>query len=155
MRDPLRSTSHRTLRAALAILAAGAGLLAIYSCSLIVDTQSQQCTQDSDCQQFANATCDTATGACVPSATSSGSGSGSSSGGVATCDVDGGIDGGGCYDDSLATCSLSTDPVVLNSELLNGCTTGCVPFDNSARVLGLLAGGQLPPLPSQAPDGGM
>ena len=44
--------------------------------------------------------------------------------------------------------------MLLNSELLNGCTTGCVPFDNSARVPGLLAGGQLPPLPTTGPDGG-
>jgi hypothetical protein len=155
----LRPSYRRTLRAALAILAAGVGLAGIYSCSLIVDSQSQQCKQTSDCSAAfgSGSTCDTATGLCTSTSTSStGGGSASSSSsngssGGSPCDVDGGIAGGGCYNSSLATCPLSTTPTILNSELLNACTTGCVPFDNS--VLGLV-GGQLPPLPIPGPDGG-
>jgi hypothetical protein len=152
MRDLFRSTSHRTLRVAAAILAAGTGLGAIYSCSLIVDSQAHQCQKDGDCQPFgSDVTCDTALGVCVARSTSSGSSTSTSSSGAPTCDVNGGIDGGGCYNDSLAMCPLSATPAVLNSQLLNGCTTGCVPFNNS--VLGLV-NGQLPPLPNPGPDGG-
>ncbi len=59
------------------------------------------------------------------------------------CDVDGGIDGGGCY-----ACPPTSDP-----EYLNACTTGCIAFDNT-RVT-KLDGGVLPPLPLPGPDGGM
>jgi hypothetical protein len=52
------------------------------------------------------------------------------------CDVDGGIDGGGCW-----SCVPTSD-----KELLNACTDGCIPFDNS-RVTKLPADGVLPPLP--------
>ena len=65
-----------------------------------------------------------------------------------SCDVDGGIDGGGCYNGSLATCT-DTD----NAHLLNGCTTGCIAFDN--KKVTLLDGGVLPGLPMPGPDGGM
>jgi hypothetical protein len=64
--------------------------------------------------------------------------------------MNGGIDGGGCYAASCLT-GMST-----NAELLNACTTGCVAFDNAARVPGLLPGDQLPDLPTQGPnDAGM
>jgi hypothetical protein len=166
MSDQHRSTYRRRLRAALAILAAGVGLAAIYSCSLVVDSQSQQCKQDSDCSAFGSGvTCHIATGLCVSSSTSGSSSSGgggpsssssSSSSSGSPCNVDGGIDGGGCYNDSLAMCPLSETPAVLTSELLNACTSGCVAFDDSARVPALLPGGKLPQLPTNGPnDAGM
>jgi hypothetical protein len=150
MRDQPRSSPRRLVRATLAIVAAAVGLLAVYSCSLIVETQSQQCQSTADCAMFGNATCDLTTGVCVSaSTTSSSTTTTSSSGAPAGCDVDGGIAGGGCYDDTLAAC-----PATTNAELLNACTTGCVPFDNSVRVPGLLAGDQLPELPTPGPDAG-
>ena len=133
--------------------------MAIYSCSLIVDTQSSQCAKDDDCKQFGSgATCETTSGVCVGMGTGTGSGSSgsasssssASSSGATTCEADGGLDGGGCY---AASCLTSTSD---NAELLNACTTGCVPFDNAARVPGLLPGDQLPGLPAQGPnDAGM
>ncbi len=155
MRDKLPSRTRRTLRAVAATLAAGAGLAAIYSCSLIVDTQSQQCQADSDCAMFgAGAVCNTAMGVCTQLTTgSSGTTTGtststtSSTGGPMDCDVDGGVDGGGCYA-ATGTCAPTT-----NAELLNACSDGCIPFDDTA-VKGLLAGGALPPLPTP-PDGGL
>jgi hypothetical protein len=143
MRDKdLSSPSVRRLpRTALAIVAAGLGLAAIYSCSLIVETRSQQCQADADCTMagFPNSKCDTMNGVCVMATGSSGSGSsgsstGSSSSGVATCTVGG------------------TDP---NLELLNACTDGgCTPFNNLARIPAW-DGGELPPLNDAGPDGGM
>ncbi len=175
MREQPVSTPHRTrrvLRVALAIVAAGVGLATLYSCSLIVDTQSQQCQADSDCTQFGTGvTCDKTNGICVGGTTT---GSGTTSSGTTTssssttsstgsttsssstsssgspCDVDGGIDAGGCYDDSLATCPISTTNA--NAQLLNACTTGCIPFDDTT-VKGLVDGG-LPGLPNP-PDGGL
>jgi hypothetical protein len=64
-----------------------------------------------------------------------------------SCDVDGGIDGGGCYDDSLAMC-----PATTNVQLLNACTMGCIGFDNG-QLKGFVDGG-LPSLPTTGPDGG-
>jgi hypothetical protein len=161
MREQPTSTAQRArrnLRLALAIVAAGTGLATVYSCSLIVDTQSQQCQADSDCAQFGMAKCDTTNGICVASTTTSGSttsgstGSASSSSGSSgsPCDVDGGIAGGGCYNDSLSACPLSAENA--NAQLLNACTTGCVPFDDTT-VKGLVDGG-LPGLPNP-PDGGL
>jgi hypothetical protein len=175
MRDKPRSTSRRTLRTIATVLAAGVGLAAIYSCSLIVETQSQQCTQDSDCAMFGNAAkCNKAAGACectgascsltsssatttsttgsntsttTSTSTTTTSSTSSTSGGP-TCDVDGGIAGGGCYNDSLANCLATT-----NSELLNACTTGCTGFDNAMRIP-TWDGGALPLLPMPGPDGG-
>jgi hypothetical protein len=156
MRDPSTSPARRRLHRIGVVVAVAAGLLAIYSCSLIVETSSQQCQQDSDCSMLmAGATCDTATNACVlPSGPSSSTGTAagsSSSGGAATCNVDGGIDGGGCYNTSLAACPVN--PQNANSELQNACTTGCIPFDDSL-VMGLLPNGSLPLLPNP-PDGGL
>lgn len=156
----IRTTYRRTLRAALAILATGTGLVAIYSCSLIVDTQSQQCQSDGDCATLfgAGSTCHTATGVCMTtsassssSSSSSNSGSGSSSSGSPpTCDVDGGIDGGGCYNSSLTVmCPLDT-----NAQILNACGGTCTGFDNATRLTHW-DGGALPSLPATPPDGGM
>ncbi len=170
MRDKLRSTPRRTLRAALAILAAGAALATVYSCSLIVDQQSQQCQTDADCSQFAGAKCNTASGVCVSATMGSGGGTSTSStssttstgstttsssststSGAPSCDVDGGIDAGGCYDTGSTTlmCVAAT-----NSELLNQCAAGCSPFNNAARLKNW-DGGALPQLPMPGPDGGM
>jgi hypothetical protein len=106
---------------------------------------------------MAGATCDKARNVCVlatsattsTSTTSSGSSSGgsssSSSSSGSPCDVDGGIDGGGCY-----ACDAGD-----NILLLNHCTPdGCTAFDNS-RVKALGADGTLPGLPMPGPDGGM
>jgi hypothetical protein len=152
-----QSTSPRRLLARAAVVVAAAlGLLAVYSCSLIVETSSTQCQTDMDCANIAGyPKCNTATGVCVTNGSSSSSGmsssgtTSSSSGSPPSCDVDGGIDAGGCYDTSLAMCSMNLD----NSQLLNGCTTGCIAFDNT-RVT-LLDGGVLPALPNPGPDGGM
>jgi len=155
------------------LVACGALAVSVLACSLIVSTNSTQCQVDSDCTPFAaGATCNPTTQTCVapgsstastgaasssssgsPSSSSSTSSSGgsassssssSSSSSGTSCDVDGGIDGGGCY------ACMPTD----NETLLNACTTGCIPFDND-RVTVLLDGGTLPPLPSPGPDVGM
>jgi hypothetical protein len=66
-----------------------------------------------------------------------------------TCDVDGGIAGGGCY-----ACPPMGTTDEINSELLNACTKSqCFPFDNQTRIAALADGGMLPPLPD-AGDGG-
>jgi hypothetical protein len=172
MRDKRPSTPRHPLRTVAAILAAGVGLAAIYSCSLIVDTQSQQCQSNQDCVTMfgAGSTCSTAMGGvCLTAATTSSSSTGttsttgsststsstttsstSSSSGTVSCDVDGGIDGGGCYDDSLATCQATS-----NAEILNACTTGCIAFDNGTLKGFVDAGLALPALPTPGPDGGL
>jgi hypothetical protein len=139
--------ARRSTRAVASAVCVVVGLMAIYSCSLIVETSSQQCQKDGDCLTFSpTATCDPSTHVCVPgTSSSSGTGTTSSSGGTG-CNVDGGIDGGGCYS---SACAATTNP-----EILNACTTGCIPFDNAARVPGLLPGDQLPDLPVPGPDGG-
>jgi hypothetical protein len=109
------------------IAAAGLGLLAIYSCSLIVQTPSQQCQMDVDCTGpfGGGAKCDTTNGVCVP---------GTGGSGTSTC-----VDAG-------------SDP---NIALLNACTTNsCTPFDNTT-LKGIGPGGKLPDLPMPPPDGGM
>src|SRR5262245_29873908 len=116
MREPPGTTKRRVLRVAAAILS----LSLLYSCSLIVETKSQQCQEDRDCVAFIGASCDKTKGICVgggtggstssatassTSSTSSSSSSSStttatsssSSSGSPGCDVDGGIDGGGCF----------------------------------------------------------
>ena len=135
MQNPTRPPLRRAARLLAGVAAVSTALAALYSCSLIVDTQSQQCQMDSDCSAFAGSHCDTAEGVCV-GRTSTGSG------GAGTCGVDGGIDGGGCY-----ACTPGDD-----SEYLNECTGAtCIPFDNT-RVTLLGPGGTLPQLPT--PDGG-
>jgi hypothetical protein len=150
---------HRTGRVLAGVAAAMLGLAALYSCSLIVEQQSQQCQMDSDCSDFPGAHCDTAQGVCIGETSTGSTSSGtttSSSSGATSCNVDGGIAGGGCYDDSLASCPVSSDPTTGNAELLNACASGCVPFDNSVKVPGLLPGDQLPSLPTNGPnDAGM
>ncbi len=151
MRHPHPSSSpapSRVRRAATA-LAVTLGLLAIYSCSLIVETRDTQCQADADCASFASgAKCDMTRHICVgPSTSSSSSGTTSSSSSTSTsgmtCDRDGGIEGGGCY-----ACTPTDD-----TTLLNHCTDGCIPFDDK-RVTKVV-GGKLPPLPNPGPDGGM
>jgi hypothetical protein len=162
MRDKVPpTTSPKSLtRTVLTVVAACMGLAAIYSCSLIVESRSQQCQADSDCSNagFAGSKCDTMRGVCIAAAGSTGpgaSGSGpsgsssssstTSSSGTTGCDVDGGIDAGGCYN-----CPPTSDP-----EFLNACTDGCIAFDNNLRVT-LLDGGVLPPLNDAGPnDAGM
>jgi hypothetical protein len=150
-----QSTSPRRFLARAGVLVAVAmGLAAVYSCSLIVETASTQCQTDADCVNIMGyPKCNATMGVCVTSTTtSSSSGSmSSSSGAPPSCDVDGGIDGGGCYDTSLAMCTTNLD----NSELLNGCTTGCIAFDNGALMGFVDAGYALPDLPTVGPDGGM
>jgi hypothetical protein len=122
------------------------GLMAIYSCSLIVSTNDQQCQSDNDCALLASgSTCDKAHNVCLapPGSTSSTTTSSTSSSG-SSCDVDGGIGAGGC-----SSCA-PTD----NNTLLNHCTDGCFAFDNG-RVKDLAADGGLPQLPNPPPDGGM
>jgi hypothetical protein len=147
-----RPSPRRFLKHVGAFLAAATGLAAVYSCSLIVETRSQQCMQDSDCASFSGyGKCDTTSGLCVSTSTSTNSSSGSSSGssGNVGCDLDGGIEGGGCYNGGTASCPAPST----NSELLNQCTTGsCYPFDDTS-VHGLV-NGALPSLP-RPPDGGM
>ena len=79
------------------------------------------------------------------------SSSSTSTSGAPSCDVDGGIDTGGCYDTGSTTlmCVAAT-----NSELLNQCAAGCSPFNNAARLKNW-DGGALPQLPMPGPDGGM
>lgn len=141
---PLRRFGVRAaFSAALAVLA--------ISCSLLVEHKKQQCTDDSDCAGFSGAKCDVNAGVCVAKTTStsiasssSGMGGASSSsmssssatGAGGSCDVMGGIKGGGCFN-----CTPTND-----SELLNHCTDGCIPFDKK-RLTKLPADGKLPPLP--------
>jgi hypothetical protein len=130
-----RSSPVRQLASALAL---AVGLLAVYSCSLIVSTNDTQCQSDADCTTFQKgATCDSVMHICVqPGATSTGSGSASS--------------GGSCVGDAGCYACTPTD----NTTLLNACTTGCIDFDNT-RVKGLLPDGGVPLLPVPGPDGGM
>jgi hypothetical protein len=149
---------RRFLAYAGTLVAATTALAALYSCSLIVETRSQQCQSDSDCAGFAGyPTCNTVSGLCVGSSTSSTTSGGTSSGTATSsgggCYVDGGATGV-CYDTSQAACAVSGSADTINAELLNACTSGCVPFDNATKVPALLAGGQLPMLPSVGPDGG-
>lgn len=136
------------LRRAATAAAVTLGLLVVYSCSLLVETRDTQCQGDADCGSFASgATCDMTKHICVApgmGSSSSGTTSGSSSSsGSASCDHDGGIDGGGCY-----ACKPTDDRT-----LLNACTDGCISFDNK-RVTKVV-NGKLPALPSPGPDGGM
>lgn len=133
--------------------ALGASLLSIaVSCSLLVENKTEQCQGDAECGagfrcsenicvKAAGSGGSGGTGSTTTSSASSSSSSSSSSG--ATCDVDGGIQGGGCF---------GCDPAT-NAELLNRCSDAeCFPFDNQKRVEALMNGGKLPPLPT--PDGG-
>jgi hypothetical protein len=154
---------RRLLTHAGVILAVSTGLAAVYSCSLIVDTRSQQCQMDSDCTGFSGyGKCDTTSGLCVSTGTTSGTGTGGSTGSSSSssssstsgnshpCDEDGGIEGGGCYNGGVGSCPVASS----NNQILNQCTTGqCFPFDDSS-VHGLMANGMLPPLP-RPPDGGL
>jgi hypothetical protein len=137
-----RTSRRRLLTRVGFLVAVVAGLAVVYSCSLIVDTQSQQCQSNSDCAGFPGATCNTTLGVCVGTSSEGGSGEG--------CDVDGGINGGGCYNTSLAACVATS-----NAQLLNACTTGCTPFDNSMLKGFVDAGFALPDLPVPGPDGGL
>src|ERR1700733_9042384 len=104
MRDPSTHPARRRLHRLGAAVAVAAGLVAVYSCSLIVETSSTQCNTTADCTSLNPlATCDTTTT------------------GDAGCYVDGGADGGYCFD-----CT----PPVTNAEYINACTTGCIPFNN-------------------------
>jgi hypothetical protein len=148
-----KSPSPRRLLAhAAVILAVATGLAAVYSCSLIVETRSQQCQADTDCASLAgsNGKCDTTSGLCQSGSTttSSGTGGATASGGAA-CNVDGGIDGGGCYNAGVGSCPAA----ISNSQILNVCTTGCIPFDDTL-VKGLNPDGTRPSLPAP-PDGGL
>lgn len=146
---PQRPSPESPLRRAGAWLALALGLSAMYSCSLLVENRTQQCQKDADCTAIGGTTCDLATHLCNGGATSSSgssssgtSSSTSSSSGMTGCDVDGGIDAGGCYN-----CAATTD-----REFLDHCTgASCKPFDRS-RLTHLTATGALPPLP--APDAG-
>jgi hypothetical protein len=147
-----QTNKHRTtLRLAAKIGAGVIALAALYSCSLIVENRSQQCEKDEDCVMFSGAKCDVMQGICVGGGTGGGSTTSTSTTSTTTsttstttsttssgggCDVDGGIQGGGCYN-----CAPTND-----EELLNRCTDGCIGFDNK-RVTLLPDGGQLPPLP--------
>lgn len=138
---------YRPLQRAGLFVAGALGLMVLYSCSLLVESRSQQCQSDQDCSAFGSAHCDTAKGICVGGAGggstgSSTSGTQSSTSNGGGCDVDGGIDGGGCYN-----CAPTDD-----EQFLNHCTgSTCIPFDNKARVDALKNGGSLPKLPK---DGG-
>jgi hypothetical protein len=150
MRDKVRPTPNprRFTRRALAVVAIAMGLAAIYSCSLIVETRSQQCQADADCTNagFANAKCDPS-GVCVMAT------GGSSSSATSTSST--GSSSTGSSSSGLPACAdAGSDP---NLALLNGCTDSmCSPFNNATRIMNTLwDGGALPPLDDAGPDGGM
>jgi Cys-rich repeat protein len=135
---------------ALLWLAAVLAISATYSCSLLIETRGEQCQENADCKSGFR--CDTAAHVCVAatgtggsggmSASSSSSTSSSSTSSGTTCDVDGGVAKGGCWD-----CAPTDE-----SQILNHCTDSqCFPFDNAARVAALKDGGKLPPLPDGGP----
>ncbi|MFT3771377.1 MAG: hypothetical protein QM820_38680 [Minicystis sp.] len=147
MHSDRRKPPHPSpIRRAGAWIAAAIVISATYSCSLIIEGRSEQCQADADCKSGFK--CDLSAHVCVGGGSGGSGGSGSSSSsasssGAMTCDVDGGIQGGGCFG-----CAPTDDP-----ELLNACTDAqCFPFDNRKRVTALADGGKLPPLPS--PDAG-
>ncbi|APR74770.1 Hypothetical protein A7982_00116 [Minicystis rosea] len=156
MHTDRRSPRPPLLRRAGAFIASAMVLSAAYSCSLIIDNRSEQCQGDADCS--AGFRCDLTDHVCVGSAgtggtggmsTSSSSTTTSSSSGTMTCDVDGGIQGGGCYG-----CTPKEGDPAVNEQLLNQCSDAqCFPFDNKARIAALADGGKLPSLPP--PDGGL
>jgi hypothetical protein len=106
------------------------------ACSLILDKNKDQCTQNGDCARFGagyscNAgLCATRSGVLPDGAT----------------DPDGAAPDGGC---------IPKTPKSSTEEFLNEPCTGstCIPFDNCAR-LGLCDGGRLPAL-VDPPDGGV
>jgi Cys-rich repeat protein len=142
-----RPRHHRIHRAGAWALAVFALFTAV-ACSLLVENSGEQCQSDKDCGsgfRCEKNICVTAAGigGSGGMSTSSASSSSSSSSSGTTCDVDGGIQGGGCFD-----CEPTS-----NAELLNHCTDSqCFPFDNAKRIEALADGGKLPPLPT--PDGG-
>lgn len=157
---PLFPGPARSIRRAGTWLALALGLSATYSCSLLIENKTQQCQGDGDCKAIGGTTCDLTTHLCRGGATSTSAGSSgstssstsstsassssTSSSGMATCDVDGGIDAGGCYN-----CAATTE-----REFLDHCTgASCKPFDRS-RLTHLTDAGTLPPLPADAGGGG-
>jgi hypothetical protein len=128
LRTP-RSPSFPAGRAAL--LASSLLLAASGSCSLLVETASEQCQSDGDCAPFSGSVCDPGLHVCV--ARNGGGGAGG------TPDAGGGSGGGGgCYAGTPSS----------NAQFLNACTTvTCQPFDNRTRLTRLTADGGLPPIP--------
>jgi len=144
----------RRIRGAALLL--GLSLAAVVSCSLLVEQRAQQCKEDADCKSLdSNAICSKADGVCMVPGSTSGSGgtatttgtagsggtggssTSTSTGTMTVCEVDGGVDGGGCWG-----CEPKND-----TQILNQCTDGkCVKFDNK-RVTKLPPGGKLPALP--------
>jgi hypothetical protein len=110
-----------------------ASLLAICgaACSLIVESETNQCTTDTDCSRRFNNGSVCQSGICVKPGDNQNDGGG-------------GADAGDCFQGEPKT----------NEDYLNQCTNAdCIPFDNCTR-LGLCNGGKLPPL-VDPPDGGV
>lgn len=111
----------------------GVALFVGTACSLIVDTDADQCTSDGDCAGFALAVC--RSGVCVSLTTIPDSGFG----------PDGAPLDAGC---------TPKVPVTQEDILNEPCTSSqCIDFDNCAR-LGMCDGGALPALVAP-PDGGV
>ena len=111
------------------------------ACSLILDKNKDQCTQNGDCARFgAGYTCNAGLCATRPGVLADGA-----------VEPDGAVPDGGGED---AGCTPKT-PKTTNEDFLNEtCTDSkCIPFDNCAR-LGLCDGGPLPAL-VDPPEGGV
>jgi hypothetical protein len=115
---------------------------ATLSCSLAIDRNADQCSNDHDCARFAGTTCDMRAHLCAllqPGA----DGGGPTPGGSADAASDPGgscIGVGGCY-----ACLPSTD-----TQYGSACTDAkCRPFDNRSRLTNLLSDGGLAPLPGK------
>lgn len=107
-------------------------LVASGACSLLIESETDQCKTDNDCTSFGEySVC--SKGICVAPAPITDAGSDA---------PDGDPGDGGCF----------TGVPAVDLEYYNQCTdAGCDPFDNCAR-LGLCGDAGLPPLVS--PDGG-
>jgi hypothetical protein len=112
------------------------------ACSVLIDTEKEQCKTDADCTRFGDAVC--SVGVCVSSSATLPDGS----------TPDGSTPPDGAAPDA-GDARCTPKPPQSQSDFLNeSCTNSqCIPFDNCARA-GVCDGGPLPPL-IDPPDGGV
>jgi hypothetical protein len=117
------------------LLLAGTFVL-VTACSLIVDTNADQCTSNTDCAGF-NAVCQE--GVCVAGSTTEGGPTADGPAGDSPSNTD-----SGCTPKAKATQEDFLNEPCTNSQ--------CIPFDDCARI-GTCDGGALPPLVDPPPGG--